>query len=180
MASVMAPAHCEAEDLFVMLASLVWPWGGRVGCWGVVGCLQVGLSHPKPSLPKMALKIRVYTRRTHIYGFRTRTAPPKPAYDPTLALGLPDPPCLNDLPTKKHCHQQHDDASNKTQNSSKKRQWHWAYLLLLASMDQAMVGLDVKVGGGLPRIKNHWQQRVGVGEGDQLVCPAIRGHVPKV
>eukprot|EP00983_Pelagomonas_calceolata_P096629 1158150-Pelagomonas_calceolata.AAC.4 len=42
-------------DLFIMLASLIWPWGGRVGCWGVVGCLQGGLSYPRPSLPKMAL-----------------------------------------------------------------------------------------------------------------------------
>eukprot|EP00983_Pelagomonas_calceolata_P130602 1161696-Pelagomonas_calceolata.AAC.38 len=69
----MASALCEAErpqasslyapsrpmgrllDLFIMLASLIWPWGRRVGCWGVVGCLQEGLSHPRPSLPKMAL-----------------------------------------------------------------------------------------------------------------------------
>eukprot|EP00983_Pelagomonas_calceolata_P022812 718287-Pelagomonas_calceolata.AAC.6 len=37
--------------LFFMLASLILPWGERAGCWGVVGCLQGGLSHPRPFLP---------------------------------------------------------------------------------------------------------------------------------
>eukprot|EP00983_Pelagomonas_calceolata_P011598 374035-Pelagomonas_calceolata.AAC.10 len=41
-------------DLFTTLAPLIRPWGGRVGCKGVVGCLPGGLSHLRPSLLKTA------------------------------------------------------------------------------------------------------------------------------
>eukprot|EP00983_Pelagomonas_calceolata_P132468 1161868-Pelagomonas_calceolata.AAC.16 len=39
-----------------MLASLIWPWDGRVGCWGVVGCLQRVPPTQDPPSPKLPLK----------------------------------------------------------------------------------------------------------------------------
>eukprot|EP00983_Pelagomonas_calceolata_P012755 407719-Pelagomonas_calceolata.AAC.1 len=52
-------------DLFIMLASLIWPWCGRVGCWGVVGASK-GVSPTRdPPSQNGPLNTRIYA--THAY-----------------------------------------------------------------------------------------------------------------
>jgi hypothetical protein len=54
------------------------------------------------------------------------------------------------------------------------------HLLLLACMDQPAAGLDVKIWRGLCGIEDDGQEGVGVGQGDQLICPGVRGYIPKL
>eukprot|EP00983_Pelagomonas_calceolata_P061193 1146719-Pelagomonas_calceolata.AAC.1 len=52
-------------DLFIMLASLIWPWGGRVGCWGLVGAPRGSL--PPETLPPKNGPLNTRIQATYAY-----------------------------------------------------------------------------------------------------------------